>query len=171
MTEMTLIEAPSTDDLAETNARFVEQTVADGGDYPTRLKFLRYRPIRELRDALDKATREDLDNAAIVLTDAVQLAQSHTGGLSPVPVASASTGDRYVAIVYPVTDEDTARVLEGAATEAGRLRLPGGQYGWRWSQSVQTDPEARTVVITLTADHPQLRKPVAPPAAPAPPVQ
>jgi hypothetical protein len=144
---MTTTPTETTDPIAEVceaNARYVDDTYAAGhGDV---LMFLRYRPERELVDTLDAARRLGLSTAQGIIHDALRLARGHTGGLSNPPRG-------WTGVDYPVTQDDTDKLLAEAADAARRIRLPGGGFGWAWKQEVTVDPDARTVTVTMTARH------------------
>lgn len=137
-------------ELARSNAEWVAGKLADGD--VEALQFLKYRPVREVTDVLDAAKRADLVDTVACMTDALRLAQGHTGGASPTP-----TG--YEPIVYPVTPDEVAQLLAAAGDATKLLRLPGTERGWTWSHSIEVDPDSVEVVVRLKPRHPRLERP------------
>lgn len=147
-------DTPAVEQVAAGNARWLAERLA-AGDVEA-LRFLRYRPSRELADvqtaarrvgASDAAARPAMTEVASVLDDALQLARGHTGGPSTCPLG-------YVPLEYPVTDEEKARLLQQAADATRILRLPGAERGWTWNHAVDVDVDEMTVTIRLQARHP-----------------
>lgn len=177
MSETTL-----TDDVAEDAASLTAQVTKSNVGYIgaelaaghwTDLRFLRFRPERELADMLALAERVararveqdpdviDVEEAvgadAVVgtLRDAIRV-HAPANQVSPCPAG-------YVAIPYPLNVEDRERLYGSASRVLQDVLpryLPGGDDGWSWRVEPQVATDGSALLIRLTPRNTRFEDPI-----------
>jgi hypothetical protein len=158
-------------EVLRSNVGYVERELAAGRW--TGLRFLRFRPERELRDTLtvaeDRArARAETDDEIVDVEEAVghdavvdTLREAIRVKAPAAHLAACPNG--YQQPPYPLTVEDRERLYE----ETSRLLpdvlpryLPGGPEGWSWRVEPQVASDETALLLRLTPRNERFEDPI-----------
>jgi hypothetical protein len=175
-------ETTLTDDVAEDAESLTAQVTKSNVGYVgselaagrwTDLRFLRFRPERELADMLDLAERvaraRAQDDPEVIDVEEAVGADPVVGTLrdalrvhAPANQVSGCPAG-YTAIPYPLNVEDrerlygsTSRVLQDVLPRY----LPGGDEGWSWRVEPQVAADGSALLIRLTPRNSRFEDPI-----------
>lgn len=139
----------------------------------TALRFLRFRPERELKDMLDLAERvararveedpEVIDvEEAIGQDNVVDTLRSAIKVHAPANQISACPPG-YTAVPYPLSVEDRERLYDATGrilSDTLPRYLPGGDQGWSWRVEPQVSADGSALLMRLTPRNERFEDPI-----------